>query len=149
MTDLERTKLQQISDVAWLVNRGGERIGILQDHPHVLTRDQQALGVGNQGPGFEGAGGLVHPVGEVIQLAHFRIGDAIGEFQADLDVPDRVQVVGRTHAPGHGADVGGFGDLEQAVRDGIQKIEHSAFVASNKVRGFIYSVESGKLTEVA
>jgi hypothetical protein len=29
MTDLELTKLQQISDVAWLVNRGGERIGIL------------------------------------------------------------------------------------------------------------------------
>ena len=29
MTDLELTKLQQISDVAWLVNKGGERIGIL------------------------------------------------------------------------------------------------------------------------
>lgn len=29
MTSFELTKLQQISDVAWLVNRGGERIGIL------------------------------------------------------------------------------------------------------------------------
>lgn len=29
MTNYDLTKLQQISDVAWLVNRGGERIGIL------------------------------------------------------------------------------------------------------------------------
>ena len=32
MTDLELTKLQQISDVAWLVNRGGERVGILNQN---------------------------------------------------------------------------------------------------------------------
>lgn len=29
MTNYDLTKLQQISDVAWLVNKGGERIGIL------------------------------------------------------------------------------------------------------------------------
>ena len=48
-----------------------------------------------------------------------------------------------------GWDVGAFADLEQSVRDGVQRIRSSAFIPHGEdVRGFIYDVETGRLSEV-
>jgi carbonic anhydrase len=42
-----------------------------------------------------------------------------------------------------------FGDLEEDVRQAIRKIKDSPFIPhKDKVRGFIYEVETGKLREV-
>jgi carbonic anhydrase len=42
-----------------------------------------------------------------------------------------------------------FDDLEQNVRDSIDRIRRSPFVPrSDKVRGFVYEVETGRLREV-
>ena len=47
----------------------------------------------------------------------------------------------RTHA---------FSDLEQDVRDGMQRIKDSPFIPrTDSVRGFVYEVESGRLREVS
>ncbi len=46
-------------------------------------------------------------------------------------------------------DIGAFADLEQSVRDGVERIRASEFVPhSDDVRGFVYEVESGRLREV-
>jgi carbonic anhydrase len=43
-----------------------------------------------------------------------------------------------------------FSDLDQDVRDSIQRIKDSPFVPrKNSVRGFVYEVETGKLREVS
>ena len=43
-----------------------------------------------------------------------------------------------------------FSDLEQDVRDSIEKIKSSPFVPrTDSVRGFVYEVETGRLREVA
>jgi carbonic anhydrase len=42
-----------------------------------------------------------------------------------------------------------FSDLEQDVRDGIERIKASPFVPrTDSVRGFVYEVETGRLREV-
>jgi carbonic anhydrase len=42
-----------------------------------------------------------------------------------------------------------FSDLEQSVRDSVQRIKDSPFVPNtDSVRGFVYEVETGKLREV-
>jgi carbonic anhydrase len=42
-----------------------------------------------------------------------------------------------------------FSDLEQAVRDGIERIRSSPFVPrADRVRGFVYEVETGRLREI-
>jgi carbonic anhydrase len=42
-----------------------------------------------------------------------------------------------------------FADLEQSVRDDVERIKADAFIpAAVAVRGFVYDVRSGKLTEV-
>jgi carbonic anhydrase len=43
-----------------------------------------------------------------------------------------------------------FPDLEQSVRDSIERIQRSPFVPhTDKVRGFVYEVETGRLREVS
>ena len=43
-----------------------------------------------------------------------------------------------------------FSDLEQDVRDGIERIKSSPFIPrTDSVRGFVYEVETGRLREVA
>jgi carbonic anhydrase len=43
-----------------------------------------------------------------------------------------------------------FGDLEQSVRDSIERIRRSPFVPrTDKLRGFVYEVETGRLREVS
>lgn len=43
-----------------------------------------------------------------------------------------------------------FRDLEQSVRDDIARIKESPFIPKDiRVRGFVYDVQSGKLTEVS
>jgi carbonic anhydrase len=43
-----------------------------------------------------------------------------------------------------------FPDLEQSVRDSIERIRRSPFVPhTDKVRGFVYEVETGQLREVS
>jgi carbonic anhydrase len=45
--------------------------------------------------------------------------------------------------------VHGFSDLEQAVRDGVERIRTSPFVPrADGVRGCVYEVETGRLREV-
>ncbi len=42
-----------------------------------------------------------------------------------------------------------FADLEQDVRDGIERIRQSPFIPrKDSIRGFVYEVESGRLREV-
>jgi carbonic anhydrase len=42
-----------------------------------------------------------------------------------------------------------FSDLEQDLRDGIERIRSSPFVPrTDRVRGFVYEVETGRLREV-
>lgn len=51
------------------------------------------------------------------------------------------------HAPDW--DLGAFDDLEQSVRDGVRKIQTSEFIPHvSDVRGFVYDVETGRLSEV-
>jgi carbonic anhydrase len=46
-------------------------------------------------------------------------------------------------------DVGAFEELEKSVRDGVQRIASSEFIPyTDAVRGFIYDVETGRLSEV-
>jgi carbonic anhydrase len=46
-------------------------------------------------------------------------------------------------------DVGAFEELEKSVRDGVRRIASSEFIPySDDVRGFIYNVETGRLSEV-
>jgi carbonic anhydrase len=42
-----------------------------------------------------------------------------------------------------------FTDLEADVRQSVQRIKNSPFIASKNVRGFVYEVETGKLREVS
>jgi carbonic anhydrase len=43
-----------------------------------------------------------------------------------------------------------FSDLEQDVRDSINRIKESPFIPNkDEVRGFIYDVKTGRLDEVA
>jgi carbonic anhydrase len=42
-----------------------------------------------------------------------------------------------------------YGDLEESVRDSIRRIEDSPFIPNkSSVRGFVYDVKTGELTEV-
>ncbi len=42
-----------------------------------------------------------------------------------------------------------FSDLEQGVHDGIERIRRSPFIPrTDRVRGFVYEVETGRLREV-
>ena len=41
-----------------------------------------------------------------------------------------------------------FTDLEEDVRQSLARIESSPFIPSKKARGFVYDVETGKLSEV-
>jgi carbonic anhydrase len=44
---------------------------------------------------------------------------------------------------------GAFADLEQDVRDSIEAIKGSPFIPrTDKVRGFVYDVDTGRLREV-
>src|SRR5436305_14467398 len=44
---------------------------------------------------------------------------------------------------------GGFTDLEQDVRDSVERVKSSPFLPNNdSVRGFVYEVETGRLREV-
>ena len=44
---------------------------------------------------------------------------------------------------------GGFSDLEEAVRDGVAKLQGNPFLAHRTaIRGFVYDVETGLLREV-
>jgi carbonic anhydrase len=46
-------------------------------------------------------------------------------------------------------DVGAFADLEQSVREGVERIRSSEFIPhGDDVRGFVYDVETGRLSEV-
>ena len=45
--------------------------------------------------------------------------------------------------------IGAFADLEQSVRESVERIRSSEFLLHrDRVRGFVYDVESGKLREV-
>jgi carbonic anhydrase len=44
---------------------------------------------------------------------------------------------------------GGFADLEESVRDGVRRVRESPYLLhTDKVRGFIYDVKTGRLREV-
>jgi carbonic anhydrase len=63
------------------------------------------------------------------------------EFAAKLEDETGRRPEWRAHA---------FADLEQSVRDSMARIESSPFVPrTDKVRGFVYEVETGRLREVS
>ena len=41
-----------------------------------------------------------------------------------------------------------FEDIEQSVRNSVERVRRSAFVPHRNVRGFIYEVETGRLREI-
>jgi carbonic anhydrase len=46
-------------------------------------------------------------------------------------------------------DVGAFQELEQSVRDGVERIRASEFIPhGGDIRGFVYDVETGRVSEV-
>jgi carbonic anhydrase len=48
-----------------------------------------------------------------------------------------------------GWEIHAFDDLEQSVRDGIERIKANPFIPhTDSVRGFVYEVETGALREV-
>ncbi len=62
------------------------------------------------------------------------------EFAAKLEAETGHKPEWRAHA---------FDDLEQDVRDSVDKIRNSPFVPhTDRVRGFVYEVETGRLREV-
>ncbi|MGI9430871.1 MAG: beta-class carbonic anhydrase, partial [Myxococcota bacterium] len=47
-------------------------------------------------------------------------------------------------------DIGAFADLESDVRDSVERIRSSPFVAEKEgIRGFVFEVETGRLREVS
>jgi carbonic anhydrase len=42
-----------------------------------------------------------------------------------------------------------FSDLDEDVRQSIERIKASPFIPKKNVRGFVYEVETGKLREVS
>jgi carbonic anhydrase len=45
--------------------------------------------------------------------------------------------------------IGGFADLEQNVRDSVERLRASEYLLHrDAIRGFVYDVESGRLSEV-
>jgi carbonic anhydrase len=63
------------------------------------------------------------------------------EFAAKLEDETGQRPEWRAHA---------FADLEQNVRDSVERLKSSPFVPrTDKVRGFVYEVETGRLREVS
>jgi carbonic anhydrase len=63
------------------------------------------------------------------------------EFASKLEQETGERPEWRAHA---------FPDLEQSVRDSIERIRNSPFLPrTDKVRGFVYEVETGRLREVS
>jgi carbonic anhydrase len=63
------------------------------------------------------------------------------EFAAKLEDETGQRPEWRAHA---------FADLEQNVRDSVERLKSSPFVPNtDKVRGFVYEVETGRLREVS
>jgi carbonic anhydrase len=63
------------------------------------------------------------------------------EFAAKLEEETGQRPEWRAHA---------FADLEQDVRDSVERIKSSPFVPrTDKVSGFVYEVETGRLREVS
>src|SRR5262249_60277933 len=59
------------------------------------------------------------------------------------------KLAAETGADASGIDFLPFGDLEQSVRDDVAAIEASPFIDDDiPVRGFVYDVKTGRLTEV-
>jgi len=55
-----------------------------------------------------------------------------------------------TGADASGIDFLPFSDLEQSVRDDVQRIKSSPFIPKDvRVRGFVYDVRTGRLSEVS
>jgi len=46
-------------------------------------------------------------------------------------------------------DCEAFSDLEENVRESIRRITDSPFIPHNNVRGFVYDVKDGSLSEVS
>lgn len=65
---------------------------------------------------------------------------------ADATVEERLAAAGIASP---GIAWRGFDDLEQAVRDDVALLRASPLIAAETVRGFVYDVTSGALTEVA
>jgi carbonic anhydrase len=80
---------------------------------------------------------------EVILIHHTRCG--MLDF-TDAELADRLEAETGERPPW---SAHAFPDLEQDVRDGIERIRSSPFIAHrDSVRGFVYEVETGALREV-
>jgi carbonic anhydrase len=81
---------------------------------------------------------------EIILLHHTQCG-MLG--LAEDELKDQLREETGAHPP---FDLGAIDDLEESVRTSIRKIVDNPFIASTgEVRGFIYDVKTGRLSEVA
>jgi carbonic anhydrase len=62
------------------------------------------------------------------------------QFAQELEAQTGERPEWRAHA---------FSNLEDALRDSLQRIRESPFIPHKNVRGFVYEVESGRLREVS
>ncbi len=81
---------------------------------------------------------------EVLLMHHTRCG-MLGLDEGEL----RAQIVAETGAPPPYA-FGAFDDLDEAVRSAIARVrEHPFLPHRDRVRGFVYDVDTGRLREVS
>jgi carbonic anhydrase len=82
--------------------------------------------------------------GEILVIQHTRCGLMTftdDEFASELERSTGSRPSWRSHT---------FSDLEEAVREGVATIRRDPFIPRrDRVRGFVYEVESGSLREVA
>ena len=110
-------------DVHVLRNAGGI---VTEDTLRSLTISQRLLGTR-----------------EVMIVQHTRCGMATFEgeaFRSEIEAETGVRPP---------FEMGTFSDLETSVRDSMKKVKTCPFLPhTDQVRGFVYAVESGRLTEV-
>jgi carbonic anhydrase len=81
---------------------------------------------------------------EILVIQHTRCGLMTftdDEFVSELERTTGARPTWRSHA---------FSDVEEAVREGVATIRRDPFIPrKERVRGFVYEVQSGRLREVA
>jgi carbonic anhydrase len=102
------------------------------------------------------AGGVVtEEVIRSLAISQHKLGTTevvlIGHTKCGLEGLDGDEFAAKLDAKGQPRDwsIGAFDDVNQSVREGVERIKASPFIpAKDSVRGFVYDVDAGALTEV-
>jgi carbonic anhydrase len=102
------------------------------------------------------AGGVVtEEVIRSLAISQHKLGTTevvlIGHTKCGLEGLDGDEFAAKLDAEGQPRDwsIGAFDDVNQSVREGVERIKASPFIpAKESVRGFVYDVDAGALTEV-